>query len=117
MDWSGENILPYVETILHNIVSYTTAKSIVWLVLFSISFICGIFCIKYLIKHPKFGTYERYSGYIDDDARGFAWVISIGIIFVSILIIVCNILTIIKCKTFPELVMFEEMTELLKTLQ
>lgn len=104
IDWSSENILPYVNELMNKAVSYELWMNIVSLALVTIIVIISwvVFCKT--IKKKNFSWY---------DMNGLSWIgivsVSFGITFSIIFIVVSlfSIPTIIACLTFPEKVIFD----------
>lgn len=110
IDWSSENILPYVNELMNKAVSYELWMNIVSLALVTIIVIISwvVFCKT--IKKKNFSWY---------DMNGLSWIgivsVSFGITFSIIFIIVSlfSIPTIIACLTFPEKVIFDMIKSML----
>lgn len=109
IDWSSENILPYVNELMNKAVSYELWMNIVSLALVTIIVIISwvVFCKT--IKKKNFSWY---------DMNGLSWigiVLSFGITFSIIFIVVSlfSIPTIIACLTFPEKVIFDMIKSML----
>lgn len=78
--------------------------------------IIGIFTLKYLIKHPHFGTFMDTYGQ-DDSLNIILWVGSILLTIASIMFLLINVLTIVKCLTFQELIIFEYLSRFIESIQ
>lgn len=107
VDWTGTNIMPYVETIGQHIISYCLWVNIVWLIIWVISLTLLIIIWKRCRK-----------SYDWDDFELILTTIIVGLIMIAPVIgIICCSLDIVKCITFPELVIFNEVKDLLNTIQ
>lgn len=90
VDWTSENVMPYVQDIGGRIVNYELATSIMWAViglLFIISFIVIVKC------YDKLGEFDF-----------MILIVGACLAFAGIIMIVCQTLDIIKCLTIPEAV-------------
>lgn len=117
IDWSKENVLPYVQELTHKIVMYDMAKTIVVLVLSVLGLIAvGVFLrflLKEYISHIKKEIepqqclfFDSYWG--DLTGLGLTCVIVFAIIgLLSILNLFTGIGQLIQDLTFPELTVIE----------
>ena len=116
INWTGENVIPYVEMLCKKLITYELCTSAVSM-LFSIIMIVGC---TLLIK--KFFPTFRDGWNRDLKSYNCGWIVgsifaSIGlaiIYMVSICDIYCQITDIIKCLTFPELYVFEYVSDLIQ---
>ena len=107
VDWTGTNVMPYVETIGQHITAYYLWRNIVWLILWCIMFILLIIIWKCVRK-----SYDW-----DDPEFIITTTIVCIIIIAPVIGMICCSLNIVKCMTFPELVIFHEVKDLLNTIQ
>lgn len=101
VDWTNENVMPYMATLCEKLISYEIGTSIAWMVIWLILSIGCIVGIKKLISIHK-------SGMIDLDE--LIYLASVGLVFiilVTIGVVVSQTMDIIKCVTFPEMHIFE----------
>ena len=89
LDWSNENIIPYLKELAQRIVQYEFGQSIFWIVIGIISIIFGIIIFMLEIKNKI-------------NAGGFFLVLGIVLIICGIAIICCQIDDILLCKYLPE---------------
>lgn len=89
LDWSNENIIPYLKELAQRVVQYETWQSIFWLIIGVLIIILGI---VFIILESK--------GILD--AEGFLTVIGFIGIVVGIVIICSQIDDILLCKYLPE---------------
>lgn len=108
IDWTSENIVPYVETLLGKCVAYELATSIVWLVFAIIIGVVCFFLFKALYNNEDFGVSYDYSS-PDKFGRSCAYVGVIALTLVPIFIIATQTLDIVTCAVFPEKVIIEEL--------
>lgn len=95
IDWTTQNVMPYLQELMGKIVSYELWTSVLWLIVFGVPFLISIIFFIYCIK--KFN---------DEDDVG----ISIFLFFVAIfffILIIPQILDIIACFTFPEKIVID----------
>ena len=108
IDWSSENVIPYITTLCQKLISYEIWTSVAWIgimtILATISIIITIryriFSWKFIEDHD-FVTPLLYSGFI------ILWV-------AAVICIVVQIFDIIKCTTFPEMYVFEYINNIIK---
>ena len=86
IDWTSENVLPYIQQLCDKFISWEIATSIVWIVIAVLSVI-----VVAILTKVSYGD-------------GFC-VIFISI--VAVIIIGCQTFDIVECKTFPEKTIFE----------
>ena len=119
IDWTSENILPYMQTLCGKYINWEIATSIVWLIVGIVFIILSVICFKYFIKYAK--QYEQYKEDRDKyekyyDSNDYA--VSFLIIFFCLLVIGicvsgCQIFDIIKCIYLPELQIYEYINTLI----
>ena len=89
IDWSNENIIPYLKELAQRVVQYETWQSVFWLIIGILTIILGIIFIILELK----GIFR---------ADGFLIIIGCVGIVVGIGITVCQIDDILLCKYLPE---------------
>lgn len=97
IDWTSENVMPYVETIFQKAVNYSASSTIVWLCVCALIIALGMIMIVVGIKNQ-------------DEDDEFAMAMSFFgtmVLLIGIGITVGNVLHLIKCYTFPELVFLD----------
>lgn len=112
IDWSSENVMPYIQDLMSRYVNYETMTSAVWIVVALITIVgcsVGILAInkhanKVLDEHP----YSDW--YIGKGLLIGAFIIIIGCFLICI---ICQTLDIITCYTIPEKIIFEYLNSLL----
>ena len=107
IDWTSENILPYLSTLCNKLISYEIWTSVAWII---IAIIIGITCLIILTK-PNIR--DRMSNGVFEGAFARAAIILLSIF--SIACIVMNTMDIIKCVTFPEMYIFEYVQRVLNS--
>lgn len=110
VDWTSENVIPYIEQLCGKYINYEFATSVVWLIFGIIIGIIGFVIYKYVSKEKELG--------IADDGDCFIRIlIYFGIIciFVTSVVIVMNqVFDIVTCFTFPEKIIIDELKNIIK---
>lgn len=101
IDWTSENVIPYVTTLCEKLITYEIWTSVAWMAITTIlSIIAIILSIKFRIFSLDFLEAADLAG-------GF---LMIGFVILWGFTLVCigtQIFDIIKCVTFPEMYVFE----------
>ena len=107
IDWSNQNIIPYLQELLKRFICYRNITACVWIILSIAMTIGGIVMVKFLNKWRKSDNYN--SDYLNDDEAlaSVGYVFSICIIALGIGLIIGNILGITKNICMPEMVVYE----------
>lgn len=113
IDWSNQNIIPYLQELLKRFICYRNITACVWIIISIILIILGVIGIKLLNKWRKSDNYDEDFCSDDDMLAALGYIASIFIIMLGIGIIIGNILGIIKNIYMPELVIYEY----IKTIQ
>ena len=88
IDWSSENVVPYLQTLCEKYIAWETTTSIAWLVIGIIVIIIGLLSLK-----------------LDLDGIQYLLLVIAGMIGIPLIIL--EVFDIIKCLTFPELEILE----------
>jgi hypothetical protein len=111
VDWTSENVIPYIETLCGKLVSYEIGTSIAWMAIWLVVSICSIVAAKKLVPVFKNKIEEdRKSRYCTGDWEVGSIFAIIGLVvinFVTVMVVCTQIMDIIKCTTFPEMFVFE----------
>lgn len=106
VDWSQQNVLPYLQELAGKYIKYEIATSIALAVFFSLTIIMLIKVMVHIFK-----SYNN-KPYYDED--GFEWLfifsLSIIILFLTISVIF-QVIDIITCYTFPEKMILQFLME------
>lgn len=99
VDWTSENVLPYLQTLAEKLVRFEINTSIMWLVVGVVVLTVGVWIFVKDIKDWDSG------------------VVILGAILIIVAGIVCcwQVYDIIKCVSFPELYVFEYIKHALNT--
>lgn len=107
IDWSSENVMPYLKDLMSRYVNYEVMTSVVWIVVALIVIIgcsIGISAInKYANKVLKNHPYSDW-GVISKWLMIWFFIITIGCFIICI---ICQTLDIITCYTIPEKIIIE----------
>ena len=90
LDWSNNNVIPYLQDLARRVITYEFRSSIFWIVIGAIFILIGIIAVV-LAVHSN-----------DDNAMGFACIAVVILWLVGIWIIGAQINDIILCGTLPE---------------
>lgn len=108
IDWTSQNVMPYLQDLMNRYVSYEMGMSIMWIVILGIILIVSLVV---LVKCIKRFVEEDQKDYIQDVFRwGYCM---IGMVIAGVLILISvielpnNIETIIKAKTVPEILVYD----------
>ena len=99
VDWTNENVVPYLSTLATKLVSYEIWTSVAWIVICAILSTIGI--IIWSRESFKTKLYE-----VEVDAFVLS-IITVTCWVVSLVTVITQTMDIIKCVTFPEMYIFE----------
>lgn len=116
IDWTSENVMPYLEDLCARYISYEVFTSIAWMVAIpAITLIIGIIT-AILHKKAKEVNWDFYDRAVPTFAIIF-W-IAFGIMaFSSICVICTQVFDIIECYTLPEKVILEYLKTLMNSVK
>ena len=114
IDWTNNNVMPYIEQLGNKIVAYDICMSIMWLVVGCIPLTIAFLIKKFLNKkkleaEDKPNDYYFTDGTLDEKATDCYFVIVI-LLAVAIVIGIDNIQSIIQDIVFPEKAIIEFIT-------
>ena len=99
VDWTDENVIPYLQTLAEKLVRFEINTSIMWLVIGVVVLIVGVWMLVKDIKDWKIGV----------------GIVGAVIFFGGVTVCYCQVYDIIKCVSFPELYVFEYIKYALNT--
>ena len=107
IDWSNQNIIPYLQELLKRFICYRNITACAWIIISIAMAISGVVMFKFLNKWRKSENYD--SDYYGDDETlaAVGYIFSICIIALGIGLIIGNILGITKNICMPEMVVYE----------
>lgn len=107
IDWSNQNIIPYLQELLKRFICYRNITACVWIIISIAMTISGVVIIKFLNKWRKSENYDS-DYYADDEFLAICgYIFSICIIALGIALMIGNILGIAKNICMPEMVVYE----------
>lgn len=107
IDWSNQNIIPYLQELLKRFICYRNITACVWIIVSIAMTISGFVMIKFLNKWRKSENYDS-DYYGDDELLAFlGYIFSICMIALGIGLIIGNILGIVENICMPEMVVYE----------
>ena len=113
INWTSENVSPYIEILCKKLVTYEIVTSAMWILLVWVLFGASAIATKKL--HPW--LMKEYDDHYDDGYMIIdvaLWVVTIIIGIVMICVTCDQIVDIVKCITFPEMYVFEYVSNLMK---
>ena len=96
IDWTSNNVLPYVQQLGEKFIRWEIGTSISWIVISIISVVVAFLIVKFA------------------DMDGLENLIFATVIILATIIIGCQIFDIIKCYTFPEKAIYDYIQEYLR---
>lgn len=103
IDWTGKNVMPYLEQLGSRIVNYEICTSWVWMSLGIILFIIMIIAVGVCVKSYSLETNK----YVAVDWIGAGCFTGIPLFIISVGIILTQTFDIIRAYTIPELTIIE----------
>lgn len=110
IDWSSQNILPYLQDLMTRLIQYKNVQAILWIIVSAIMFIVTGIVLKVVLKYiGKY--YDSLDSHLYDEdralAKGLAWFIAGIFIFAFILVMILNIRGLIQNIYLPEATIIE----------
>lgn len=110
VDWSSENIMPYLKDLCGRYINYEIYTSIAWCAIFVIAvlgalIVCTISKVVYTKTQSSFAR----------DAMEISMLIALVGLCVGIIVWCCQTFDIIECVTIPEKVILEYINVLIRT--
>lgn len=107
IDWSNQNIIPYLQELLKRFICYRNITACVWIIISIAITISGVVMIRFLNKWRKSDNYDKDYCSDDDMLAGMGYIFSICIIALGIGLIIGNMFGIVKNICMPEMVVYE----------
>ena len=96
IDWTSNNVLPYLQTLVDKFIQWEISTSIVWIAI-------AAFIIVMTITLINLKGFRE----INEETYGMLWVPA-GILILGFFIVICvQIFDIIECNAFPEKVLYD----------
>lgn len=105
IDWSNQNIIPYLQELLKRFICYQNITACIWIIISIAMTISGVVMIRFLNKWRKSDNYDEDSD--DVTLAGIGYIFSICIIALGIGLIIGNMFGIVKNICMPEMVVYE----------
>ena len=96
IDWTSNNVLPYLQTLVDKFIKWEISTSIVWIVIAAFVIVAMIVLIN--LKRIR---------EINEETYGMLWIPIIALILASFMIICVQIFDIIECNIFPEKALYD----------
>ena len=106
IEWTAENIMPYLTELFARFIKWEISTSIVWIVLAVLMIAVAIIL---------FTKIEWISDEIDCDFAGFVFGCAIVITILGIIVIICQTFDIVKACTIPEMTLYKYISDLMST--
>lgn len=111
IDWTSQNVVPYLKELVGRFINYEVVTSIFWIIVGVIAIIIPVIVIKKISKYAEKEIEEDYYS----DWRVYQVVTIIFgslIVFTFLIMILFQIYDIIECYTIPEKVIFDYLNSL-----
>ena len=112
IDWSNQNIIPYLQELLKRFICYRNITACVWIIISIAMTISGVVMFKFLNKWKKSDNYDKDYCNDDDMLAALGYMFSIFIIALGIVLIIGNMFGIVKNVCMPEMVVYEYITSI-----
>lgn len=97
IDWTSNNVLPYLQTLVDKFIQWEISTSILWIAI-------AVFVIAMIISLMNLKGIREFNKEIGD---GILW-IPAGILILGFFIVICvQIFDIVECNVFPEKVLYD----------
>ena len=112
IDWTSNNVIPYIEQLGNKIITYDICNSIMWLVIGSVIPLTVAILIKKFLNKKKLEAKERMNDYYYtdgslDEGAWCCYAMIIVLIIIAIILTANNIQDIIQDIIFPEKTIIE----------
>lgn len=116
INWTSENVIPYLEVLCKKLIAYEIGTSIAWMVFMILLSIGSIIAAKKLYPTFKKGLEEEGDYDINwTVGTTFAVIGLVALNLATIIVVGTQIMDIVKCVTFPEMYVFEYVSDLINT--
>ena len=109
IDWSNQNIIPYLQELFKRFICYRNITACVWIILSIAMTISGVVMFRSLNKWRKS---DDYGDYDDDMLVELGYIFSVFITALGIGLIIGNVFGIIKNVCMPEMAIYEYITNI-----
>lgn len=111
IDWTSQNVMPYVQELVKKAVNYELWTSVGWFLIWAIFIFSFFKLIHWYIKN-RYNKNNKIIEFITDNEYYFWMSSSLFLIFggiwtiISIIGVITQVMDIITCLTFPEKIVF-----------
>ena len=103
IDWTSNNVLPYLQALVDKFIKWEISTSILWIAI-------AIFIIAMTITLMNLKGFRK----INEETYGMLWIPIIVLIIVSFMVICIQIFDIVECNVFPEKALYDFIKVMLK---
>lgn len=103
IDWTSQNVLPYLQELITRFIAYKNVVAIVWIIISIIMLGLSVFGLVKLIKWRKSDKYDTSFNSNDGLIFGLIFAAIIILIIVFIIILACNTQVLMQNLFIPEL--------------
>jgi len=115
INWTSENVIPYIEVLCGKLIAYEIGTSIAWMVIMILLSIASIVATKKLAPTFKRGLEEQSEwDIVWTIATTFAIIGLVILNLATIIVVGVQVMDIIKCANFPEMYIFEYLSTLIQ---
>ena len=114
IDWSSENVMPYLQELCGRYINWEIATSVVWMVIGFALLLLLIPIIKKYKQDKKMYEDGKMSRYDYIDVPFLTWFMSITVVLIASTFILTQTFDIIRCICLPELEIYEYITRLMR---
>ena len=115
IDWTSQNVMPYIENLMSRIVSYEIGINIFWMIFCPLMFVA--FCLPGRILTRK--SLEAYNDDWCESAGGIigliCYIVAIGWLIATLVVVPTGVVRIVECVNIPEKVFFDYIKNALST--
>ena len=107
IDWTSQNVIPYLEQLCGRYINYEIVTSVIWLILGIICLFGGKWGIKKVQYCYKRSKEDKWSNW---DVGAIFTGIGVGLVILTgVIVIVCQLFDIATCVIFPEKIILDEL--------
>lgn len=103
IDWTSQNVVPYVTDLATRIIAYEISTSVAWIAIAAIVFLIVWKMTKNMCKADAF-----------DDEWFLGWVVRVGVGILCFVAIGCQVFDIIEAVVLPEKTLYDFITGLMR---
>lgn len=107
INWSNQNIIPYLQELLKRFICYRNITACICIIISIAMTISGVVMIRFLNKWRKSENYDSDYNIDDELLAILGYIFSICIIATGIGLMIGNIFGIVKNICMPEMVVYE----------